>query len=57
MGGFVKVDDFVTIQTSAVRHPHKHLNPNCTIGAGAVVLRNVKNNITVIGNPAIKLEL
>lgn len=56
MGGFVKIDDMATIQTSAVILPHKRVSSFSVVGAGAVVLRNVNTGITVFGNPAVKLK-
>ncbi|MDE6300842.1 MAG: acetyltransferase [Muribaculaceae bacterium] len=57
MGGFVVVEDEVTLHTGAIIHPHKVVRRNSTVGAGAVVIRNVQENSTVYGNPAKKLIL
>jgi sugar O-acyltransferase (sialic acid O-acetyltransferase NeuD family) len=36
-------------------HPSKSIGEGATVGMGAVVFRNVKENTTVIGNPAKKI--
>lgn len=55
MGGFAQVQNDVTLHTGAIVHPHKTIGSNSIVGAGAVVLRHVKENSTVYGNPAKKL--
>lgn len=57
MGGFSKLGDSVTIHPSANILPHKTVGNNATVGAGAVVIRSVKAGLTVMGNPAKKLEI
>lgn len=56
MGGFVRIEDEVTLHTGAIIHPHKTVKMNSIIGAGAVVIRNVPASTTLFGNPAIKLK-
>lgn len=56
LGGEVIVGDFVTLNTGAIVLPHKTVNTGATVGAGSVVLRNVPSNVTVYGNPAVKLN-
>jgi len=56
MGGFSIMEDFSIIHTHGALLPHKTLSQNGIIGAGAVATRNVKKGITVIGNPAKKLD-
>lgn len=57
IGGFVEIGNNVTLHTGAIIHPHKKVRDSSTVGAGAVVIRNVQENATVYGNPAIKLKL
>lgn len=57
LGGGVKVGNLVTLHTGSIVHPHKIVADKSIIGAGAVVLRNVKENITLYGNPAKKLNI
>lgn len=54
-GGFVDIQDMVTINTGAIIHPQKKVMSEAIVGAGAFVIRNVKENQTVYGNPAIVL--
>ncbi|MCK9612631.1 MAG: acetyltransferase [Bacteroidales bacterium] len=56
LGGYVQLGNEVTIHTGAIVHPHKKVGYGATVGAGAVVLRNVKENTTVFGNPAMRLK-
>ena len=55
-GGYAVVGDFVTLHTSAIISPHKRVGDHAIVGAGSVVIKNVKEGTTVYGNPAKKLE-
>lgn len=55
MGGFSRTERSVTLNPGAILLPHKHMGEGSVAGAGAVVIRNVKPNTTVFGNPATKL--
>ncbi len=46
----------VTVYTGSVVYPKLKVGDNATIGAGSVVMRAVKADTTVMGNPAKKLE-
>ena len=55
--GNVKINDNVYVGTGAIIHQGKSNKPliigkNSKIAAGAVVTRNIPENVTVIGNPA-----
>ena len=56
MGGYSKVgsENFLHVKSSILRH--KQVGNNVEVGAGSVVMRNVKDRLHVHGNPAIKLE-
>ena len=56
MGGYVELEDMVTLHTASIIHPHKKVGYGGVVGAGAFVIRNVKNNTSVYGNPAILLK-
>lgn len=55
-GGHTKILDEVTIYVRATILAHLKIGQGATVGAGSVVLRNVKENTTVFGNPAKKIE-
>lgn len=55
VGGAV-IKDEVTIHTSAVINHRIVVERGATIGAGSFVIRKVKENTTVYGNPAIKMK-
>lgn len=57
MGGFSELGESTTIQTNSIILPHVKVGNNCMVGAGAVVIRRVKDGITMYGNPAIKLDI
>ncbi|WP_462411186.1 acetyltransferase [Neobacillus sp. Marseille-QA0830] len=53
--GNVRIEDSVYVGGGATVLPQTHIRKNATIGAGSVVIRNVKENTTVFGNPAVKV--
>lgn len=53
--GFVRVGSMATIHTGAIIHPRKEVGCNATVGAGSVVIRKVKEHVTVFGIPAIEI--
>lgn len=55
MGGFSKIGDNVTLHTRATVLPHVQVGNKAIVGAGSVVLRNVKEETTVFGVPAKKI--
>ena len=56
LGGFAQIGNYVTLHTRATILPHIKVGDNSIVGAGSVVIKNVKENITVFGNPAKKIE-
>lgn len=46
-----------TLFTGSLVYPDVKIGKNCVVGAGSVVNRKVKDNETVLGNPAKKIEL
>lgn len=53
--GEVRVGESVFLGGSAVVLPRIELGANLTVGAGAVVVRSVKDSLTIVGNPATPL--
>lgn len=52
LGGHVKVGKGVFIGTNATIIPGRNVTDKATIGAGSIVLRNIKRPGTYFGNPA-----
>lgn len=52
MGGGAVLGDVTTIQTNSIILPHVKVGKGCMVGAGAVVIKKVKDGDTVYGNPA-----
>ncbi|MBD8348144.1 NeuD/PglB/VioB family sugar acetyltransferase [Dysgonomonas sp. HGC4] len=52
MGGYSQAADNATLHTRSTILPHKKVGEGSTVGAGSIVIRNVKPGTTVFGNPA-----
>lgn len=52
MGGFSSIGEGVTMHTRATLLPKLHIGDGATINAGSIVIRNVKENAIMMGNPA-----
>jgi acetyltransferase EpsM len=52
LAGTVTVEESANIFTGAIVIPNLRIGANATVGAGAVVLRDVRPNTKVLGNPA-----
>lgn len=51
-GGFSTLGEMVTLHTSALVVPKVTIGNGATINAGSVVIRDIKENAVVMGNPA-----
>jgi serine acetyltransferase len=56
LGGFTMVKDYTFIAVRATVLARLKIEEYVTIGAGSVVIKNVKANTSVFGNPAKKIE-
>lgn len=56
LGGYSSLGTTTTIQTNSIILPHVRVGDYCIVGAGAVVIKKVKDRITVYGNPAKELK-
>lgn len=56
MGGFSSIGDVTTLQTGSIVLPHVKIGNNSVVGAGSVVIKKVKDDTTVYGNPATVLK-
>ena len=52
MGGFSSIGNNSIMNVGAILHPYKKVGNYCVMGAGSVVIKNVKDGVTVYGNPA-----
>jgi sugar O-acyltransferase (sialic acid O-acetyltransferase NeuD family) len=52
LAGCVRLDPFVTVGTGAVVLPRVHIGEGAVVGAGAVVLQDVRPYDVIAGNPA-----
>lgn len=55
-GGFVILEEESTLNTRATVLPHVIVRKGATVGASSLVIKNVKENTTVFGVPAKKLD-
>lgn len=56
MGGFSKIGEESELGTHSQIIPRLTVGENCVVGAGSVVIRRVKDNTTVFGVPAKRIE-
>ena len=54
--GGVVIEEQVTIHTSAILNHNIKVGKKSIVGAGSFVIRKVKENTTVFGNPAVRLK-
>ena len=52
IGGFSTIEENVTIHPGARIVPHTRVGENVVIGVGSIVLKKIKPNCVVFGNPA-----
>lgn len=52
LGGYVKVEDHTLVGIGATVLPNIRIGANCIVGAGAVINRNVPDNVLAKGIPA-----
>ena len=57
MGGYSKLEEMVTLHPNSKILPHKTVKKGSYVGAGSVVIKNVKDYTTVFGLPAKKVEI
>ena len=55
IAGFGKIGSEVFIGSGAILVPKAKIDDGATVGAGAVVLKHVKADATVFGNPAVEI--
>lgn len=55
-GGFSQIGSLTTIHPGGKILPHKKVGNNVCVGAGSVVIRNIKDDMSVFGVPAVKLK-
>lgn len=55
-GGFVVLEEEVCLNTRATILPHVIVRKGATVGTSSLVIKNVKENTTVFGIPALRLK-
>lgn len=56
LGGFSQLGESVTLHPGVRLLPHKKIANSAVVGAGSVVIKNVKEGISVFGIPAKKID-
>ena len=56
MGGYAELGECSQMSPKSMIVPHKKVGKNVMVGAASVVINNVKDDLTVLGNPAKKLK-
>ena len=57
MGGYSEIGECTEMNPKSMIIPHKKVGDNVKIGAASAVMRNMGDNISVFGNPAVKLKI
>lgn len=57
MGGYSEIGECSQMSPKSIVLPHKKVGKNVMVGAASVVMKNIKDDITVHGNPAKKIEI
>lgn len=57
LGGYSEVGVMSTLNPKSMIIPHKKVGNNVIVGSGSVVIRNVKDGLSVHGNPAVKIKI
>lgn len=55
ISGFSEIGVACAVHTGSQVLPHKKVGNNAVVGAGSIVIKNVKEGVTVFGNPATKI--
>lgn len=56
LGGGAEIGCMSTLNPKSMIIPHKRIGNNVSVGAASVVTRNIKDGLSVFGNPAKKME-
>lgn len=56
LGGYAQLGEYSTMNPKSMIIPHKIVGKNVVVGAASVVIKNVKDGLHVLGNPAKKID-
>ena len=56
IGGYCEIGECSQMSPKSMIVPHKRIGNDVLVGAGSVVMRNIKDGTHVFGNPAIKAD-
>ena len=57
LGGGTEVGECSEMNPQSMIVPHKRIGDNVKVGAASVVVRNIEDNVSVFGYPAVKLKI
>ena len=57
LGGYAEMGDCSIMHVRSTLIRHKKIGNDVSVGAGSVVMRNVKDGLHVFGSPAMKIDL
>lgn len=56
IGGYAEIGDNTKIKLNVTVRNRKKIGKNCIVGMGSVVVKDIEDNLVVVGNPAKPLE-
>ena len=57
LGGYSRVGEMSVMHTKSSIIPHKSIGNNVEVGINSAVMRNIGNDCSLLGTPAVKIEI